>query len=197
MSRPDERSGVTSPPSGNGSVAGLGEAFTINLGTGQGVYSYKLALPTVRAGSGALLALQYSHGSGLGAFGLGWRLPLRTIARRLDFGVPGTGTAERWRDGGEELVETPDGSYAAARESAFTRYRRSGDGWLVEERGGIVHECGLSPQGRVAEPGHPERVQEWLLERSLDTSGNAVEYGYRHEDGTAYPETVRWAAYEL
>ena len=183
MSRPDERSGVTSPPSGNGSVAGLGEAFTINLGTGQGVYSYKLALPAGRAGHGARLALQYSHGSGLGAFGLGWRLPLRAIARRLDFGVPGTGTAERWRDGGEELVETPDGSYAAARESAFTRYRRSGDGWLVEERSGVVHECGLSPRGRVAEPGHPERVQEWLLERSLDTCGNAVEYGYRHEAG--------------
>ena len=63
--------------------------------------------------------------AGSAPFGLGWRLPLRTIARRLDFGVPGTGTAERWRDGGEELVETPDGSYAAARESAFTRYRRS------------------------------------------------------------------------
>src|SRR4051812_31195611 len=119
MSRPEERSGVTSPPSGNGSVAGLGEAFSINLGTGQGVYSYKLTLPDGRAGHGAHLALEYRHGAGLGVFGLGWRLPLRAIARRLDFGAPGDGAAERWLDG-EELVETPDGSYAAARESAFT-----------------------------------------------------------------------------
>src|SRR5918995_670856 len=132
MSRPDERSGVTSPPSGNGSV-----------------------------------------------------------------GVPGSGTAERWRDGGEELVETPDGSYAAARESAFTRYRRSGDGWLVEERNGVVHECGLTESGRVADPDPPERVQDWLIERSLDPSGNGVEYDYERDGGAAYPSRVRWAAYEL
>lgn len=197
MSRPEERSGVTSPPSGNGVVPGLGEAFTINLGTGQGVYSYKLALPAGRAGHGPRLALEYSHGTALGAFGLGWRLPLRAISRRLDFGVPGSGAAERWLDGGEELVETPDGSYAAARESAFTRYSRSGDGWLIEDRNGVVHECGLSAGARVADPDHPERVQEWLLERSLDVSGNTVEYGYRHEDGIAYLASVRWAAYEL
>lgn len=196
MSRPEERSGVTSPPSGNGFVPGLGEAFTINLGTGQGVYSYKLALPAGRAGHGAQVALEYTHGGGLGAFGLGWRLPLRAITRRLDFGVPGSGATERWLDGSEELAETPDGSYAATRERAFTRYRRSGEGWIVETRNGVVHECGLSAAGRVAEPDHPERVQEWLLERSVDPSGNAVEYGYE-QDGVAYPAFVRWAAYEL
>src|SRR4051812_29582273 len=197
MSRPEERSGVTSPPSGNGSVPGLGEAFSMNLGTGQGVYSYKLALPDGRAGHGARLALEYRNGAGLGMFGLGWRLPLRAIARRLDFGVPGAAESERWLDGGEELVETPDGSYAAAREGAFTRYERQGDGWLVEERNGVVHECGLGREGRVADPDQPDRVQEWLLERSLDPSGNAVEYAYEHEDGIAYPASVTWAAYEL
>ncbi len=168
MSSPESRTGVTAPPSGNGNVSGLGEAFTVNLNTGQGVYSYKLALPDGRAGHGARLALEYSHGMGFGPFGLGWRLGLRKISRRLDFGLPGNGTAERWLDGGQELAETPDGSYAATAESMFTRYRRSGDGWLVEERNGVVHECGLTEAGRVAEPGHPERVQDWLVERSLD-----------------------------
>ena len=197
MSRPEERSGVTSPPSGNGSVPGLGEAFSINLGTGQGVYSYKLALPAGRAGHGAGLALEYRHGAGPGMFGLGWRLPLRAISRRLDFGVPGRGAAERWLDSGEELVETTDGTYGAARERAFTRYRRRRAGWVVEDRTGVVHECGLRARGRVADPDHPDRVQEWLLERSLDPSGNVVEYGYEHEDGVAYPASVTWAAYEL
>ena len=96
MSSPESRTGITAPPSGNGNVAGLGEAFTINLNTGQGVYSHKLPLPAGRAGHGATLALEYSHGATLGPFGLGWRLGLRAIARRLDFGVPGE-VAERWR----------------------------------------------------------------------------------------------------
>ena len=197
MSSPDNRTAVTSPPSGTGTVPGLGEAFTINLSTGQGVYSYKLALPAGRAGHGPSLALEYAHGTGLGAFGLGWRLALRSISRRLDFGVPGTGVAERWLDGSDELVETPDRSYAAATEGAFTRYSRSGDGWLLEERTGVVHECGLTASARIADPDDPERVHEWLIERSLDPSGNAVEYAYLTDDGSAYPATVRWAAYEL
>lgn len=196
MSSPESRTGITAPPSGNGNVAGLGEAFTINLNTGQGVYSHKLPLPAGRAGHGATLALEYSHGTTLGPFGLGWRLGLRAIARRLDFGAPGE-VAERWLDGGQELCETPDGSYAAARESAFTRYRRSGEGWLIEERNGVVHECGLTEGGRAADPDHPDRVQEWLIERSLDPNGNAVEYAYERHGGATYPASVRWAAYEL
>jgi RHS repeat-associated protein len=191
------RSGVTAPPSGNGAASGLGEAFTINLSTGQGVYAYKFPLPEGRAGHGAQLALEYAHGSGLGPFGLGWRLAPRSITRRLDFGRASTEVAERFLDGGQELVETPDGSYAAVRESAFTRYRRSGSGWLVEERNGVVHECGLTEAGRVADADHPDRVQEWLVERSLDVSGNSIEHAYETDGGMAYPATVRWAAYEL
>jgi len=210
MSTLEARSGVTAPPSGNAAASGLGEAFSINLNTGQGVYSYKLALPDGRAGHGAKLALEYSHGSGLGPFGLGWRLTPRAISRRLDFGVPGVEASERWLDGAQEIVETPDGTFAATRESAFTRYRRTdapdpdgvaGDGapggWLIEERNGVVHECGLTGAGRVADPDHPERVQEWLVERSLDPSGNAIEHAYERDGGVAYPATVTWAAYEL
>ena len=215
MSTPESRSAVTAPPSGGGAAPGLGEAFSINLNTGQGVYSHRLALPGGRAGHGPELALEYSHGSGVGPFGLGWKLGFRSISRRLDFGVPGDGATERWLDGGQELVETPDGTLAAARESAFTRYRRAGagsirtasddgaegeggpGGWLIEERNGVIHECGLTPAGRVADPDHPDRVQEWLVERSVDACGNAIDYGYEHDGGHAYPATVRWATYEL
>ena len=197
MSSPETRTGITAPPSGTGNVPGLGEAFTVNLNTGQGVYAYKFPLPEGRAGHGAKLGLEYSHGSGLGPFGIGWRLALRSISRRLDFGLPGSGAAERWLDDGQELVETPDGSYAATSESAFTRYTRSGDGWLIEERNGIVHECGLTEAGREAEPEHPERVQNWLVERSLDTSGNTIEYTYERHGGATYLASVRWGIYEL
>ena len=192
MSRPEERSGVTSPPSGNGSVPGLGEAFSINLGTGQGVYSYKLPLPAGRAGHGARLGARVPPRRR--AWCLRPRLAPAAARHRAPAGLRRPrqpGSSERWLDGGEELVETPDGSYAAAREGAFTRYERHGDGWLVEDRNGIVHECGLAREGRVADPDHPDRVQEWLIERSLDPSGNAVEYAYEHEDGVAYPAAVK------
>ena len=46
------------------------------------------------------LGLEYAHGAGDGEFGLGWRLPLRIISRRLDFGPPEEGIVERFMDSG-------------------------------------------------------------------------------------------------
>jgi len=82
------KTGQTSPPAGTGFVPGLGEAFRINLSTGQGVYSCKLPLPDGIAGHTPTLSIEYAHGAAGGPFGLGWRLSLRTLARRLDFGTP-------------------------------------------------------------------------------------------------------------
>ena len=116
----------TSPPAGTGYVPGLGESFSINFSTGQGVYTYKLPLPDGVAGHTPRLNLEYAHGGGHGPFGLGWRLPLRSISRRLDFGVPGEpgkgpGAVERYLDGGVEIAALPDGSYAALAETAAYR----------------------------------------------------------------------------
>jgi RHS repeat-associated protein len=197
MSKPDSRTGVTSAPSGTGNVPGLGEAFNINLNTGQGVYSYKLPLPDGVAGHGPNLSLEYAHGKGNGPFGLGWQLPIRSITRRLDFGVPGSGSAETFLDSGMELVQLTDGSFRVLVESTFTRYSRSGPGWRIEERNGVVHELGLDAAARIAHPDHPDRVQEYLLERSLDTSNNAVTYKYLIDNGFAHVSEIRYAAYAV
>jgi RHS repeat-associated protein len=187
----------SSPPAGTGQAPGLGEAFSVNLSTGQGTYSYQIPLPEGVAGHTPRLSLQYAHGNGHDAWGLGWRLPLRGIVRRLDFGPPEDGLAERLLDGDAEIAPLADGSYGALREAAFSRYTRDGQGWRIEERDGQVHELGLTAAARVAPPDHPERPVEWRVERSLDVSGNAIRYSYRMDQGIAYPAAVRYAAYEV
>ena len=67
----------------------------------------------------------------------------------------------------------------------------------MDERSGMRHELGTTPAARVTEPGHPERVITWLLERSLDPMGNAVEYAWEIEDGTPYLTEVRYAIYTV
>jgi RHS repeat-associated protein len=186
-----------SPPAGMGQATGLGEAFSINLSTGQGTYVYQIPLPEGVAGHTPKLVLEYAHGLGHGAWGLGWRLPLRSIAERLDFGPPGEGLVPRFLDGDTELVPVADGSFRAMRESAFARYSRVGDGWRIEERNGRVHELGQTATARIADPDHPDRIVEWLVERSLDVSGNTIEYDYRFDQGCAFPASIRYAASEV
>ncbi len=191
------KSEKTSPPAGTGNMPGLGEAYTINLSTGQGTYAYKLPLPDGVAGHTPQLALEYAHGVGHGPFGLGWRIGLRSITRRLDFGPPAEGMIERFLDSGTELMPIADGTYRAMRETGFGRYTRVGDGWRIEERNGSVHELGTAAAARVAPPDHPDRPVEWLVERTFDTSGNDIAYTYDFDQGVAYPAAIRYAAYEV
>ena len=171
MAKNDAQTPTASPPGGIGAVPGLGEAFQVNLNTGQGVYSYKLTLPAGVAGHTPSL------GTGVPARQSGGRArpglaacPVRSIDRRLDLGSDGddSSATESYRDGSTLLVALQDGTYGAESESSFNRYRRAGDGWTIEERTGMVHTLGTAPDSRVADPDHPERVVQWLIERSTD-----------------------------
>ena len=182
-----------SPPAGTGHLPGLGEAFSLNLSTGQGTYTYQIPLPDGVAQHTPRLMLEYVHSAGHGPWGLGWRLPLRSLTRRLDTG----GTALRLLDGSNELLPLEDGSWRATQEAAFARYIPEGDGWRIEERNGLVHLLGRTPATRLAPPDHPGRPSEWLLEQTRDPHGNTIDYHYRIEAGFAYLAEVRYAAYAL
>lgn len=186
-----------SPPAGTGNAPGLGEAFTLDLNTGQGGYTVALPMPDGVNGLKPDMRLRYAHGSGISPFGLGWSLPQRSIERRLDLGVPGEDLVEELRDGGSELAEVAPGEYRQLIESAYVRYRRQGEGWDVEDRTGLRSELGLSETHRVADPEHPERVVSWLLERTVDMSGNEISYEWDIADGTAYLARIRWAIYAV
>jgi RHS repeat-associated protein len=187
---------TVSPPASTGSVAGLGEAFRMNLNTGQGVYSYQIPLPDGVGGHTPRLALEYTQGSRSGPFGFGWQLPVRTIWRRLDLGVPG-GAVETFLDGSNEITALTDGTFGARFEAAFSRYARDGDGWRIEERNGDVWRLGQDSTARVADPAQNANVQCWLVESWTDTAGNTVTYHWDTSDGVAYLTEVRYAAYSL
>ena len=191
------KSAHTAAPGGGSNVSGLGEAFSINLSTGQGTFAYKMPLPEGVAKHTPKLGLEYTHGTGNGTWGLGWRMATRSIVQRLDFGTPDGSLSEHFLDSGLELVPLADGSFRALRESMFSRYTRLAEGWRIEDRNGVVHELGLTASARVADPAHPNRVIEWLLERSTDVSGNEIRYSYVQDEGTAYLKTFRYAAYEV
>ena len=187
---------TVSPPTAAGSIPGLGEAFRMNLNTGQGVYSYAISLPDGVAGHQPKLKLEYSQCVRSGPFGFGWQLALRSISRRLDLGAPGE-TPEIYLDGSNEITALKDGSFGARYETAFSRYTRDGSGWKIEERNGEVWELGTLPTARIADPAQPDNVQFWLVERWIDASGNVVSYTWDTTSGTAYLTELRYAAYSV
>jgi hypothetical protein len=195
MAEGDGTSNV-SPPASMGSVPGLGEAFRMNLNTGQGVYSYTIPLPNGLAGHDPKLTLEYTQGSRSSPFGFGWQLAARTISRRLDLGTPGA-IAETFLDGSNEITQLNDGSFGALYETAFSRYTREGEGWKIEERNGDVWQLGTATGARIADPAVPANVQSWLVEQWTDTSGNPVDYSWDTTDGTGYLTEMRYATYAV
>jgi hypothetical protein len=195
MSKSTPIHSAISPPSGTGNVAGLGESFSLDLNSGQGNFSVPFDLPDGVAGCKPVIKLEYAHGQGNGPFGLGWRLPLRQMDRRLDFGVPDASTEEIFLDSGTELRLMADGFFHPLRETGFSHYERLGDHWQITERDGARFLLGLSANARVADPEHPERIQSWLLERQEDVNGNGIDYVYERHDGYPFLAEIRYARF--
>ena len=75
-------------PKGGGAVRGIGEKFSANPVTGTSSMTVPIAVSPGRAGFAPQLSLSYDSGSGNGVFGLGWALPLPSITRKTDKGLP-------------------------------------------------------------------------------------------------------------
>ena len=86
------KSGTAAPkielPKGGGAIRGIGEKFTSNPVTGTGALSVPIATTPGRSGYGPQLSLAYDSGAGNGPFGFGWTLPLPTITRKTNKGLP-------------------------------------------------------------------------------------------------------------
>lgn len=204
-------------PQGGGAVKGLGETFQPDLHTGTGSYTVPIQLPPGRCGMQPKLSLTYNSGFANGPFGFGWSLPMPRISRQTNKRVP------RFTDddvfvlsGAEELVPVPGGGPGVQRfrprtEGLFARIERQHaagqDYWVVWCKDGTVSRYGsIRPPDAganwtdawtIAQPDTPRNIYSWLLEETVDATGNIISYGYRDDRGSAqrYLGSVRYADY--
>lgn len=194
-------------PKGGGAIRGMGEKFAANPVTGTGSMTVPIATSPGRGGFGPELALSYDSGAGNGPFGLGWSLPIPSITRKTDKGLP------QYRDavesdvfllsGAEDLVPVveeelhavhaayPDYEirfYRPRVEGLFARierWRARATGtvhWRSISKDNITSFYGRTAASRVADPAAPQRVFSWLLCESYDGKGNAIVYDYTAEN---------------
>ncbi|HRK33882.1 MAG TPA: toxin TcdB middle/N-terminal domain-containing protein, partial [Candidatus Hydrogenedentes bacterium] len=194
---------VLSLPSGPGAIEGLGESFEPQLNTGTATYRVPLKSPPGRAGFAPDLALTYNSGNGGGTFGLGWSLGLPSLQRQTDKGLPfytdypsgdgvdndGDGMVDDYDEfdtivftNGEELVPCSDGTYRFENEQDFTKFVRSGDGWIGTRRDGATMKFGLTTTGRIEDSSG--RIFKWLLEEIQNTNGIGVVFSYEKLDAS-------------
>lgn len=186
-------------PKGGGAVRGIGEKFQANAATGSASATVPLAVLPGRNGFTPALSLSYDSGAGNGVFGLGWSLPVGSIQRKTDKGLP------HYRDdedtfvlsGSEDLV--PVGSARSATEGSASydvqRYQpRVESGYARIERWTdtttrVSHWRTWTPQNvrrlygdvssaRLTHPSVSRWVFAWYLTEERDELGNVVVYEY-------------------
>ncbi|HTL58005.1 MAG TPA: toxin TcdB middle/N-terminal domain-containing protein [Candidatus Limnocylindrales bacterium] len=176
-------------PKGPGSIEGLGESFQPNLNTGTAKYAIGFKVPPGTAGHAPALGLSYEGGGGNGPVGYGWSLPMACIQRRTDHGIPTYGQDVGFprqdafiNELKEELVPQTNGYFFCQNEGAFIRYQPVGDHWEGTLPNGTRLEFGLSENSRIQNATN-NSVFSWLLEREVDTHGNAILYTYSSFQG--------------
>lgn len=204
---------VLSLPAGPGSIEGLGESFEPQLNSGTISYAISFAVPPGRAGFAPTIVLQYNGGNGNGPAGLGWRLNLPNLQRQTEKGLPyytnyperdgidndqdgETDEIDEWDtiiySNGEELVPLLDGSFRFKNESDFTKFERSGEGWLATRSNGTRLWLGTTTAGQIQD--ERGRIFRWLLEAMEDTNGNRIEFNHAALDG-GYQRYCRFIRY--
>jgi RHS repeat-associated protein len=68
-----------------------------------------------------------------------------------------------------------------ARIESWTRVADGDTHWRTISRDNILTVYGETPESRIADPDDPQRVFTWLVCRSYDDRGNAIEYEYAAE----------------
>jgi hypothetical protein len=188
---------ITPTIAGSASIATIGNSLG-PVGT-RGAASFALPLPVSSARHlTPALTLQYSSQSGNGPFGIGMQLPIPSIARKTSKGVP--------HYGGDDVMVGPDGvdlwpdlerqthskiadqTFAVVRyfpriESSFDIYElwtsfESAPFWRVQGSNGHLYCYGKSEASRIADPGKPTHIAEWLLLEEVSPLGEHIYYEY-------------------
>lgn len=201
-----DKSGVTptsvSLPSGPGSIEGLGSEFQPHLNTGTSSYNIPISLPGGTAGHTPTLSLNYEGGFGNSSMGIAWSLPVQSIRRQCEKGIPRyepngrdddfdgltdeADEQDRFLDlSGEELILMDNGVHYPKNQEQFIRWRHHVSGgqdyWEGLLPSGVIQQFGLTEESQVREG---DRIYKWCLKRIIDTNGNVIEYDYAHFPGS-------------
>ena len=190
---------VLSLPKGGGAVRSIGDTFSPDLYSGSGSYQVPLWFPKGPGGFQPGMSLIYTSGSGNGAFGMGWKLPLLEIRRRSDRGIPTYDDAkDTFLLDGQEIVPVGGDLYRLHIEGEFRRAVRTGAGWVVTDRGGRRFVLGSNGAARIEETKDGvTRTSAWLIETATDRNGNQVRYSYVRDQGQLYLDAITYGPYEI
>ena len=191
-------------PKPGGATFGLGQAFSADPLSGAATFSIPLPDHSVRQAAGHGVGLGYTSVGGPSPFGHGWALSLDRVTRNTRRGVPLYGDDDSFVLGGRQLVpdtvSRPDPIEIDGVTWHRTRYRTRVEGrfdridywyvpdapetghWRVTSGRNLTTIYGQNPAARIAHPGNPTQVADWLVERRYDPFGNAVAFDYKPED---------------
>lgn len=214
-------------PKGGGALVGMGETVRPNPFNGTASFSIPIRTAPCR-NSEPTLSLDYASTRGAGIFGLGFGLSTPSIIRRTSKGIPRYDSSDVFVFRGKWLTAVAGGTttrsaggkaytvtrYQPQREEAFERIEHwvgadaSHDFWRVTDRNNDVMLFGRTAAARIADPEHPERVFEWLLETRVGSRGDVASYAYKQENAdnvsdapcernrrrtaNRYPERIRY-----
>lgn len=164
--------------------------------------------PTRAGGLSPEINLSYDSGLGNGPFGFGWNVGLASVHRKTKDGVPvyvdnldafgmgGTDIVPALETDGKTPVKENVGCFevttykprvdsGAMRIEKWTRHADTSDvHWRAISAENVTSIYGLNDESRIMSKSAGRRqVATWLLCRSFDGRGNAMEYIYKPEDG--------------
>lgn len=176
------------------SVAGLSDAATIGVFSGQVSYSVPLDLPAGPAGFGPSLSLSYSGDLGNGPFGIGWGLGSIEIRRSLRDGVPTYTPADEFElvgvGGGGRLVPGGADTFTVEGQRNATLVRRIGNRWEVTDSNGTRYFLGLTDQSILFAD---SKQAAWHVEEIRDVTGlQRIKFEYERHQGQLYLRRIKW-----
>lgn len=203
-------------PKGGGAISNIGDSFKPDIFSGTGSYSIPIPLTPAR-GFEPSLSLEYSTSSGNSEFGLGFSVPVSSISRETDLGIPRYDTTDRFigSDLGKLVVksgfpneENPRKEKRGGENVMITRFlprieenfskiefvvkEESGENyWEVTSADNVLSSYGSTPNSRIANPENDKQVYEWLIDRSTDSKGDEIVYTYKPENDENVPAGMK------
>ncbi len=196
-------------PKGGGALKGITSDFSVNQVTGAASLSIQLPFSSAR-GFQPDISVAYDSGSGNTEFGLGWRLEVPSVSRRIDKKLP-TYNDKNNEDvyaisGLDDLVPYLDGTavrqltielqgiewevthYRPRIESSFQKIERWREPesnriwWRSVSADNITTVYGYHDSACIFEPTNRAKTYRWLVDFIYDDKGHVTKFVYKPEN---------------